>query len=110
LRRSWHLAQERKRLLLREQWGDRVMPSGHSHNSSGSKVTSKSAFLWQPGSGAAKDDWLAQIVPVTRPRRKARHSGVEREHSDINLMLYSDDEKAVLLCLPKHNFEFEDGE
>jgi hypothetical protein len=37
-------------------------------------------------------------------------SGTAGEHSDINLMLYSDDEKAVLLFLLKHNFEFEDGE
>jgi hypothetical protein len=37
-------------------------------------------------------------------------SGTAGEHSDINLMLYSDDEKAVLLFLLKHNLEFEDGE
>lgn len=30
--------------------------------------------------------------------------------SDINLMLFSDDTKAVLLFLLKHNIEFEDGE
>lgn len=30
--------------------------------------------------------------------------------SDINLMLFSDDEKAVLLYLLKHNLEFNDGE
>jgi len=30
--------------------------------------------------------------------------------SDINLMLFSDDAKAVLLFLLKHNLEFEDGE
>ena len=37
-------------------------------------------------------------------------SGTAGELSDINLMLYSDDEKAVLLFLLKHNLEFEDGE
>jgi hypothetical protein len=37
-------------------------------------------------------------------------SGTAGEHSDINLMLFSDDEKAVLLFLLKLNIEFEDGE
>jgi hypothetical protein len=37
-------------------------------------------------------------------------SGTAGEHSDINLMLFSDDEKAVLLFLLKHNIEFEDRE
>jgi hypothetical protein len=37
-------------------------------------------------------------------------SGTAGELSDINLMLYSDDEKAVLLFLLKHDLEFEDGE
>jgi len=37
-------------------------------------------------------------------------SGAAGEHSDINLMLFSDDAKAVLLFLLKHNIEFEDGE
>jgi hypothetical protein len=37
-------------------------------------------------------------------------SGAAGEQSDINLMLFSDDEKAVLLFLLKHNIEFEDGE
>ncbi len=37
-------------------------------------------------------------------------SGTASEHSDINLMLFSDDAKAVLLLLLKHNLEFEDGE
>ncbi len=37
-------------------------------------------------------------------------SGTAGEHSDINLMLFSDDAKAVLLFLLKHNIEFEDGE
>lgn len=37
-------------------------------------------------------------------------SGTAGEHSDINLMLFSDDAKAVLLFLLKHNLEFEDGE
>jgi hypothetical protein len=36
--------------------------------------------------------------------------GTAGEHSDINLMLFSDDAKAVLLFLLKHNLEFEDGE
>lgn len=36
--------------------------------------------------------------------------GTAGEHSDINLMLFSDDEKAVLLFLLKHKLEFEDGE
>ncbi|MBI4807537.1 MAG: hypothetical protein HY799_01105 [Nitrosomonadales bacterium] len=37
-------------------------------------------------------------------------SGTADEQSDINLMLFSDDTKAVLLFLLKHNLEFEDGE
>lgn len=37
-------------------------------------------------------------------------SGVAGEHSDINLMLFSDDSKAVLLFLLKNKLEFEDGE
>lgn len=37
-------------------------------------------------------------------------SGTAGSHSDINLMLYCDDAKAVLLFLLKHNMEFEDGE
>jgi len=37
-------------------------------------------------------------------------SGTAGERSDINLMLFSDDAKAVLLFLLKHNLEFEDGE
>lgn len=37
-------------------------------------------------------------------------SGSAGERSDINLMLFSDDAKAVLLFLLKHNIEFEDGE
>lgn len=37
-------------------------------------------------------------------------SGTAGIHSDINLMLFSDDAKAVLLFLLKHNLEFEDGE
>jgi hypothetical protein len=37
-------------------------------------------------------------------------SGTAGEQSDINLMLFSDDEKAVLLFLLKNNIEFEDGE
>jgi hypothetical protein len=37
-------------------------------------------------------------------------SGTAGERSDINLMLFSDDAKAVLLFLLKHNIEFEDGE
>ncbi len=37
-------------------------------------------------------------------------SGTAGELSDINLMLFSDDAKAVLLFLLKHNLEFEDGE
>lgn len=37
-------------------------------------------------------------------------SGTAGEHSDINLMLFSDDAKAVLLFLLKYNIEFEDGE
>jgi hypothetical protein len=37
-------------------------------------------------------------------------SGTAGRHSDINLMLFSDDVKAVLLFLLKHNLEFEDGE
>lgn len=37
-------------------------------------------------------------------------SGTAGRHSDINLMLFSDDSKAVLLFLLKHNLEFEDGE
>ena len=37
-------------------------------------------------------------------------SGTAGELSDINLMLFSDDAKAVLLFLLKRNIEFEDGE
>ncbi|HET8666353.1 MAG TPA: hypothetical protein VFM10_00135 [Terriglobales bacterium] len=37
-------------------------------------------------------------------------SGTAGSHSDINLMLFSDDAKAVLLFLLKHNLEFDDGE
>lgn len=37
-------------------------------------------------------------------------NGTAGEHSDINLMLFSDDAKAVLLFLLKHDLEFEDGE
>ncbi len=37
-------------------------------------------------------------------------SGTAGEHSDINLMLFSDDAKAVLLFLLRHKIEFEDGE
>ncbi len=37
-------------------------------------------------------------------------AGTAGEHSDINLMLFSDDAKAVLLFLLKHELEFEDGE
>lgn len=37
-------------------------------------------------------------------------SGTAGEDSDINLMLFSDDEKAVLLFLLKNGTEFEDGE
>ncbi len=36
-------------------------------------------------------------------------SGTAGANSDINLMLFSDDQKAVLLFLLKHNIEFEDG-
>jgi len=36
--------------------------------------------------------------------------GTAGEQSDINLMLFSDDTKAVLLFLLKNNIEFEDGE
>jgi hypothetical protein len=37
-------------------------------------------------------------------------NGTAGKQSDINLMLYSDDAKAVLLFLLKHKIEFEDGE
>ena len=37
-------------------------------------------------------------------------NGTAGEHSDINLMLFSDDSKAVLLFLLKENLEFDDGE
>ncbi|MDD2721242.1 MAG: hypothetical protein PHH47_08040 [Gallionella sp.] len=37
-------------------------------------------------------------------------SGSAGENSDINLMLFSDDAKAVLLLLLKNKIEFEDGE
>lgn len=37
-------------------------------------------------------------------------SGTAGEQSDINLMLFNDDEKAVLLFLLKRNIDFEDGE
>lgn len=37
-------------------------------------------------------------------------AGTAGEASDINIMLFSDDAKAVLLFLLKHNLPFEDGE
>jgi hypothetical protein len=37
-------------------------------------------------------------------------SGAAGANSDINLILFSDDAKAVLLFLVKHEIEFEDGE
>ena len=37
-------------------------------------------------------------------------SGMAGERSDINIMLFSDDAKAVLLFLLKHKIDFEDGE
>ena len=37
-------------------------------------------------------------------------NGTAGEHSDINLIVFSDDAKAVMLFLLKHNIEFEDGE
>ncbi|KXS33083.1 MAG: Uncharacterized protein AWT59_0750 [Candidatus Gallionella acididurans] len=37
-------------------------------------------------------------------------NGTAGEQSDINLMLFSDDTKAVLLFLLKHGIDFEDGE
>ena len=37
-------------------------------------------------------------------------NGTAGKHSDINLMLFSDDAKAVLLFLLKRNIPFEDGE
>lgn len=37
-------------------------------------------------------------------------SGTAGEHSDINLVLFSDDMKAVLLFLLKHRIDFEDGD
>jgi hypothetical protein len=37
-------------------------------------------------------------------------NGSAGEHSDINIMLFSDDAKAVLLFLLKHNLDFDDGE
>ncbi len=37
-------------------------------------------------------------------------NGTAGEQSDINLSIYSDDEKAVMMFLLKHNIEFEDGE
>ena len=37
-------------------------------------------------------------------------NGTAGEQSDINLMLFSDDAKAVLLFMLKHNIKFEDGE
>ena len=37
-------------------------------------------------------------------------SGTAGEQSDINIMLFSDDEKAVLLFMLKHKIDFESGE
>lgn len=37
-------------------------------------------------------------------------SGTAGEHSDINLTLFADDAKAILLFLLRHNLPFEDGE
>jgi len=37
-------------------------------------------------------------------------NGTAGQYSDINIMLFSDDAKAVLLFLLKHSLEFDDGE
>jgi hypothetical protein len=37
-------------------------------------------------------------------------NGTAGEQSDINLLVYSDDEKAVMMFLLKHNLPFEGGE
>ena len=37
-------------------------------------------------------------------------NGMAGEQSDINLLIYSDDEKSVLMLLLKHNLPFEGGE
>ena len=37
-------------------------------------------------------------------------TGIAGDQSDINIMLFSDDAKAVLLFLLKHKIDFEDGE
>ncbi|CAH1386624.1 nucleotidyltransferase domain-containing protein [Candidatus Nitrotoga sp. M5] len=37
-------------------------------------------------------------------------NGTAGEHSDINLLVYSDDEKAIMMFLLKHNLPFEGGE
>jgi hypothetical protein len=55
-------------------------------------------------------DAMRQLEPFHPYLTGSVLSGTAGEHSDINLMLFSDDAKAVLLYLLKHDIEFEDGE
>ncbi len=55
-------------------------------------------------------DTMHLLVPFHPYLTGSVLSGTAGEQSDINLMLFNDDEKAVLLFLLKNNIEFEDGE
>lgn len=50
---------------------------------------------------------LARFNPYLTGSALSGHAG---QHSDINLMVFSDDSKAVLLFLLKHKINFADGE
>ncbi|PIR09011.1 MAG: hypothetical protein COV51_06715 [Gallionellaceae bacterium CG11_big_fil_rev_8_21_14_0_20_60_62] len=55
-------------------------------------------------------DAMRQMEPFHPYLTGSVLSGSAGIDSDINLILFSDDAKAVLLFLLKHNLEFEDGE
>jgi hypothetical protein len=53
---------------------------------------------------------MQQLAPFHPYLTGSVLSGTAGAQSDINLMLFSDDAKAVLLFLLKHDLEFDDGE
>lgn len=53
---------------------------------------------------------MQQLAPFHPYLTGSVLSGIAGTQSDINLMLFSDDAKAVLLFLLKHNLDFDDGE
>jgi len=55
-------------------------------------------------------DWMRLLAEFHPYLTGSVLNGTAGEHSDINLALFSDDAKAVLLFLLKHNIPFEDGE